>query len=245
MTLGIISAMHDELTHLLQNSTPTVTKIGGVTFYRTSIEGSDAVLVVSGIGKTNAAFITTVLCHQFRCEKIVFSGVGGGIDSRLKIGDIVISTDAICVDYGRLQDDTYTVYQPGSDPTPDNTDTTHGYTIDPALKNSISIPSTKGLNPVQGHPPTIVWGKVLTADTFLACAHTRKKYWDTYQAQAYAMEDASIAQVCQRFHTAWVTVRAVSDLAGESASIAFEQFLNLTTYNAAVVTRHIIRCIGT
>ncbi len=243
MVLGIISAMQDELTHLLQGIDATVTKIGGATFYRATLEGVESVLVVSGIGKTNAGFITTVLCHHFACSQIVFSGVAGGIDGRLHIGDIVISTDVICVDYGRLQDDTYTVYQPGNDPTLYNMDTTHGYKIKPELQRIISIPSADTLKPVQGHTPHILWGKVLTADTFLQCAKGRQKYWDTYQAQAYEMEGASIAQVCERFGTPWVIVRALSDLAGEDSSMVFEEFLELTTYNVSMVTRHIVRCI--
>ena len=242
MTLGIISAMQSELTHLLQHTDYTTTKIGGATFYQAEIEGVKSTLVVSGIGKTNSAVITTVLCHEFTCEKIIFSGVAGGIDETLKIGDIVISTDAICVDYGRLEKGVFTAYQPGNDPFAGK-DTTHGYTINPDFKNMITIPHTEGLKQVQGHTPKIVWGKLLTADTFLHCKHQRKKYWHMYQAQAYAMEGASIAQVCERFCVPWVIVRAVSDLAGGNASFSFEAFLKATTYNASVVTRHIVRCI--
>lgn len=242
MTLGIISAMPEELTHLLQDTEHTTTEIGGIPFYRAEIESVKSVLVKSGIGKTNSAMVTTILCHQFGCEKIVFSGVAGGIDESLKIGDIVISTDAICVDYGRFQGGKFTTYQPGNDPF-EGADTTHGYTINPDLKKIISIPNTDGLKQVQGHTPKIVWGKVLTADTYLHCANKRQQYWHTYNAQAYAMEGASVAQVCEQFNTPWVIVRALSDLSGDDSSLDFNKFLTLTTYNASVVTRHIVRCI--
>lgn len=241
MRLGIISAMESEITHLLDGAKYTETEIAGATFYKTQLEGMDAILVVSGIGKTNAGMITTLLCKHFGCERIVFSGVAGGIDDRLNIGDIVISTEAICVDYGFYQDGKLIVYQPGHDPL--GKDTKHGYPISPKMRDVITLPDAHGLKCVEGHHPKVVWGKVLTADAFLDCVKKRVYYWDTYHAQAYAMEGASIAQVANRFDVPWVIVRALSDLAGGHASFSFEAFLKSTTYNASVVTRHIVRCI--
>lgn len=242
MTLGIISAMESELTHLLQDTSYEKTTIGGADFYQATVENTPSVLVVSGIGKTNSAMISTILCTHFKCDKIVFSGVAGGIDDTLNIGDIIISTDAICVDYGRYENGEFTAYQPGNDPFGDNTK--HGYSIAPDLKNRITIPNIPNLKPVEGNTPKILWGKVLTGDSFLHCEHRRQQYWQTYNAQAYAMEGASIAQVCERFLVPWIIVRAVSDLAGGNAHFSFEEFLKSTTYNASLVTRHIIKCLG-
>jgi adenosylhomocysteine nucleosidase len=47
------------------------------------------------------------------------------------------------------------------------------------------------------------------------------------------MEGAAIAQVCHRFGTPFVIVRALSDIAGQESPISFEQFLPLAAANAA------------
>jgi nucleoside phosphorylase len=49
----------------------------------------------SGMGKANAAIVTTLLADRFGCSTIVFSGVAGGLDSALSIGDVVVADRVI------------------------------------------------------------------------------------------------------------------------------------------------------
>ena len=52
-----------------------------------TIDGHDVVLAGSGMGKVNAALVTTLLADRFGCRAVVFSGVAGGLDPSLSIGE--------------------------------------------------------------------------------------------------------------------------------------------------------------
>ena len=241
MKIGIISALSSEQKHLIENETARQT-IGGVDYITATLDGVECMFALSGIGKTNAGMITTVLITKFGCTDILFSGVAGGIDDRLNVGDVVVSSDVYCVDYGRKTAEEMVVYQPGGDPFP-GADETHGYTINSDYKTRISFPEKSDLKSVCGRTPSVNWGKVLTADIFMNCANTRKELFAKYEAQAFEMEGASVAQVATAFDVKWILVRALSDLAGAESSFIFEEFLNSTTYNASVVTRKIVKCL--
>ena len=94
--IGIIGAMHEEvveLTELLKNK--SVIKEAGMDFYMGLLNDKEVVVVEGGIGKVNAAVCTTLLINKFNAEKVIFTGVAGGINPILNVGDIVISSDLI------------------------------------------------------------------------------------------------------------------------------------------------------
>ena len=84
------------------------------------------------MGKVNAALVTTLLADRFGCSTIVFSGVAGGLDSGLAIGDIVVADRVIQHDAGVLQDQRVRAYQPGYVPFINPTERL-GYPVDPEL----------------------------------------------------------------------------------------------------------------
>ncbi len=94
--IGIIGAMEEEIVLLQQKATITDTKkIIGLTFYTGTLHNKNIVLVKSGIGKVNAALCAQVLIDHFKVDCIINVGVAGAIYKELRIGDIVISEDAV------------------------------------------------------------------------------------------------------------------------------------------------------
>lgn len=45
------------------------------------------------------------------------------------------------------------------------------------------------------------------------------------EMKAAEMEAAAVAQVCYQFDTAFVVIRALSDIAGKESSVSFDEFL--------------------
>ena len=63
----------------------------GVSFFTGRLEGKDVVLFLSGISVVNAAMTTQLALDHFAIRSIVFSGIAGGVDPSLGIGDVVIA----------------------------------------------------------------------------------------------------------------------------------------------------------
>ena len=92
MTTAIVSAMHEELSAvlaLMPDEQPEV--VAGREFWRGHLHGQPVVAVLCRIGKVAAATTATVLIERFGVERIVFTGVAGGLAARVVVGDIVVA----------------------------------------------------------------------------------------------------------------------------------------------------------
>jgi len=247
--LGIIAAIPEEMAHLRGDGTDAV-EIAGQRFERTRVEGRDAVLVETGIGKVNAAVTATLLAREFGCRALVFSGVAGGLDPDLGVGDVVVADRVVQHDYGAVVDGALRPYQPGNIPLP-GFDATHGYDVPATLRQTlhraldgVSLPQV----PAQAtgdapRMPRLVFGTVLTGDAFVNCETTRRRLHGGFAAQAVEMEGGAVAQVAERFGIPWVVVRCLSDLAGATSHMDFGAFLPVAAANAATVVRRIVQAL--
>ena len=78
MTIGLICAIPQELAHLRGALADSHSEEAAHTVFDTgTIDGHDVVLAGSGMGKVNAALVTTLLADRFGCRTVVFSGVAG------------------------------------------------------------------------------------------------------------------------------------------------------------------------
>jgi adenosylhomocysteine nucleosidase len=86
--------MAEEFTLLSRHlSQPRTTTIGPRTFFEGSIGGREVVLVCSRIGKVAAATTVTTLIASFGVDAVLCTGVAGGIDHHVSIGDIVVARE--------------------------------------------------------------------------------------------------------------------------------------------------------
>jgi adenosylhomocysteine nucleosidase len=64
--------------------------INGTTFATGKIEGKPVVIFLSGISMVNASMTTQLSLDHFNIERIVVSGIAGGADPNLLIGDVAV-----------------------------------------------------------------------------------------------------------------------------------------------------------
>src|SRR5712671_5395212 len=64
--------------------------VNGTIFATGSIEHQPVVLFLSGISMVNAAMSTQLALDRFIIKRIVFSGIAGGVNPELEIGDVVV-----------------------------------------------------------------------------------------------------------------------------------------------------------
>jgi adenosylhomocysteine nucleosidase len=244
--LGILCAMPEEMA-LLADALKGRSdgERAGVPFASGVLDGRAVVLAESGIGKVAAALAATLLFERFGCGALIFSGVAGGLDPALGIGDIVVAERLIQHDYGAVVGDAHVAFRAGSFPigTPREDP---AFACDAALlarlKSALAgyAPPMLGadvLGESGGRQPRLVFGTIVTGDTFVNSAAMRHALHARWGAQAVEMEGASVAQVAQRFGAPVVAIRALSDLAGEESHMDFGRFLDVASAAAADVVR--------
>ncbi|GGP13736.1 5'-methylthioadenosine/S-adenosylhomocysteine nucleosidase [Oceanobacillus neutriphilus] len=227
MTIGIIGAMDEEIELLKQKMTDIQEiKIANSYFYQGYLEGKQVVLLLSGIGKVNAAMSATILHERFNPDKIINTGSAGGFADNLDVGDVVISTEVLHHDV----DATAFNYAYGQVP-----GMPASYTASPEL-----IKLAGGV--VQESDIQAEFGIIATGDSFMQredqIAVVRERFPEML---ALEMEAAAIAQVCYQYKTQFVIIRALSDIAGKESSVSFDVFLEKAAKNAADVIIKMVR----
>ncbi|WP_143833223.1 5'-methylthioadenosine/S-adenosylhomocysteine nucleosidase [Oceanobacillus timonensis] len=221
MTIGIIGAMDEEIELLKQKMTDVQEiEVANTSFYQGYLEGKEVVLLLSGIGKVNAAMSTTILHERFKPDKIINTGSAGGFAENLEVGDVVISTEVLHHDVDATAFDYVYGQVPGMPAV---------YTASPdliELADKVVLESD-----IQAET-----GIIATGDSFMQrkdqTAVVQKRFPEML---ALEMEAAAIAQVCYQYKTPFVIIRALSDIAGKESSVSFDVFLEKAAKNAADV----------
>ena len=100
MVIGIIGAMNEEIIELKSVMTGIKEeRLGNLTFFKGELKGKRVVLVEGGIGKVNGAICATLMKNHFNVDKLFFTGVAGGVNPEINIGDIVVGTDLVEHDF--------------------------------------------------------------------------------------------------------------------------------------------------
>lgn len=90
--IAVMSAFAPELTLLASQVEGAQTQtVNGVTFITGKLLGKDVVLFLSGVSMVNAAMTTQMALDRFTIDRIVFSGIAGGVDPALDVGDVVVA----------------------------------------------------------------------------------------------------------------------------------------------------------
>ena len=212
---GIIGAMEVEIEKLREAmQIRQVQSYAGMTFYSGSLYAQDVVLVKSGIGKVNAALCVQVLCDRFGVERVWNTGIAGSLDARIRIGDIVISSDA-------LQHDMDAVafgYPKGTIPQMETS-------VFPADLRTIAL--AKSVCEEELSELSAFCGRVLSGDQFVADPKKKQELSETFQGLCTEMEGAAVAQAAFLNNVPFCIIRAISDQADDSADMDYETFEKL------------------
>ncbi|WP_406944438.1 5'-methylthioadenosine/S-adenosylhomocysteine nucleosidase [Halobacillus sp. SY10] len=227
MAIGIIGAMDEEVELLKANMDVASEKeVADSLFVDGLLHGKEVVLLKSGIGKVNAAMATTILHEQYEIDAVINTGSAGGFAKDLEVGDVVISSLVTHHDV----DVTAFKYKYGQVPgMPDM------YAADENLVK-------KAMDAVEKTDAKAAKGIIATGDSFMQeeakVDFVRGKFPEMIAAE---MEAAAIAQVCYKYGTPFVVIRALSDIAGKESSISFDQFLPKAAENAAVMIMEMVK----
>ncbi len=201
---------------------------------------SHIALVESGMGKVNAASVTTEVILRHDADVLLFTGVAGGVDPSLSIGDIVIGDVTIQHDAGIRRAGALEVHQAGHLPFMNPTDDLGYRPPRYLLETARDAAESLEFADVLGHTPTVTTGTILTGDQFIDDADTRDRLRREFGASAVEMEGAAVAQVAARLDVSCLVIRALSDLAGSGANMDFGRFVEQVAANSALLAEAIV-----
>jgi adenosylhomocysteine nucleosidase len=95
--IGLLAPMKVEMKPLVKGLSLTSSEVGGRTAWAGTVDGKDVVATLAGVGMTPATEATEYLIDRFTPSLVVLSGIAGGIDAALVVGDLVVPE--VVIDY--------------------------------------------------------------------------------------------------------------------------------------------------
>ncbi len=216
--LAILGAMEEEIEPLLNYFDDIkVTQFANNKYYEVTYNGLEIVIAYSKIGKVFASLTASTMIEKFKCDTLLFSGVAGGINSTLKIGDLIIA-NKLC------QHDL------------DITAFGHPYGYVP--EGAVFIETSKELRNIafetaSENKISVIEGIIATGDQFVHSTKRKEFIESTFKADALEMEGASVAVVCDALNVPFLILRAISDTADMDAGFDFDEFLKTSAVKSA------------
>ncbi|MBM7066771.1 5'-methylthioadenosine/S-adenosylhomocysteine nucleosidase [Actibacterium sp. 188UL27-1] len=263
--LAVISAFPPEWLALQEGlDAPVEHVVNGNRFLTGRLADQDVVLFLSGISMVNAAMTTQLALDRFEIEGIVFSGIAGGVDPDLAIGDVVVAdnwgqyletvfareTDGDFAippwmssdfsNYGMIFTRSVGVV---SEAAPDGEDkfwfaSDAGYLeVARQIAQTVSLDNCNTDNACLGQEPKIVvGGNGVSGSSFVDNADFRDYVFETFEARVLDMESAAVAHVAHANALPFIAFRSLSDLAGGGdAENELPTFFSLAATNSAAV----------
>ena len=226
--IGIIGAMDVEVSTLKDATNITKTKtITGMDFCQGRLGGKDVVIVKCGMGKVNAGVCANILINDFGCTKIINTGVAGSLDSKIDIGDIVISTDAVQHDF----DASFLGFAKGEIPYTGE----YAFPADADLR-SAAVEAVKECT----HGIHVFEGRVCSGDQFISETKQKDTITSNFGGMCCEMEGGAIAQVCYLNNIPFVIIRAISDKPDETEYVDYTVFEKQAAEHCAKIVMNMI-----
>ncbi len=220
-----------------------IEKIYDFPFWSGSIGGKPVIIAITGVGKTNAAMVSTLFIDRFKPARLIYTGTAARVNRSLNTGDIILSRKVVHHDFGTLQQ-TGMLYRKTIGPVKGRP-TNFQYAGDPALlKSAVAAAKTYPRREVTAngktYVPEIRPGVICAGDVFgmteVKLDDIRKKIG----ADLVEMEGSAIGQVCHELHLPFLVIRGGSNFAQENPGGDYKRLGNIAARSAALFTVHLL-----
>jgi adenosylhomocysteine nucleosidase len=241
--------------------------VNGVEFVTGRLGGRPVLLFLSGVSMVNAAMTTQLALERFDVTGIVVSGIAGGVDPSLHVGDVLAAgrwgqyLEAV---FAREVDGKFLLPPGKKMPFPN-----YGMTFPQdvwvrseggGLEKRFWFDADAGMLAAAGKigpvelkrctidrdcldhtPRLIVGGNGVSGQAFVDNAAFRQYAFSTFKAQVLDMESAAIATVAYANAVPFIAFRSLSDLAGgASGPNEMRVFFQLASDNSASIVQRFL-----
>lgn len=241
-TTAILSALAEEqqgLLELLQQ--PEKTRHAGRDFWQGRLHGQPVVLALSRIGKVSATTTSVALIERFKVDRIVFTGVAGGLGEGVQVGDVVVADSFVQHDldvsplFPRYEVPLYGQAR---------------FSCDKVLTALLLQAARAGLESLALPARTLLHhGLIASGDRFVSGAAEARTLRAAlshggHETLAVEMEGAAVAQVCFDYGLPFAAVRTISDRADDTAHVDFSVFVkDVASRYAQTILRELMRLL--
>ena len=205
-----MGAMPEEIAPILEKVGEYSSKeIANNTYYEANYKGIDLVIAYSKIGKVFSTLTASTMIHHFGVETMLFSGVAGGINPKLSIGDMIVAKDLCQHDLDITAFGHPHGFVPGGSQFVQTDEALCELAFDVAKELEIEL----------------IEGTIATGDQFVHDPERKAFIERTFNADALEMEGSSVAVVCHALDVPVFILRAISDTADTDASFSFDEFM--------------------
>ena len=221
--IGILCALDREIELLLKEmEQPAVhKKLFGYDYVQGRLMGRDVVLCKCGVGKVNAAVCTQTMIMTWPVRLVLNSGVAGGLQEPLEVGDICVASDLVQYDV-----DTSALGDPVGFVSTVNQ--TYFRCADWAVDGLMKASSA--LDGVRAHCV-----RIATGDQFIDDQARKDRIVRLFDAYACEMEGCAIAQVCFISGVDCAVIRAISDASTGKHDVEYNKFMPMAAETSARV----------
>ena len=242
----------------------------GVEFVTGRLASRNVVLFLSGISMVNATMTTQLALDRFDVTGIVVSGIAGGVDPSLHIGDVVVAAHwaqylesvfaresnngkyelpafapSSMPNYGMMFPREVEVRSAGRSGVVEKRfwfDTDAGMLAAAGKLGAVGLKRCADEKTCLDAPPQlIVGGNGVSGQAFVDNAAFRAYVFATFKARVLDMETAAIATVAYANGVPFIAFRSLSDLAGGShAGNELTTFFRLASDNSAAVVQRFL-----
>lgn len=215
-TIFIIGAMPSELADIRAALGEGEKKhFSGFDFHINSYKGKTLINACCGIAKVNAALCTQAAIDNFHPDCVINTGIAGGMNSSVKVCDIVISTEVLPhdLDLHFLKD-----YPPYC-----GIFKADEKLMDIAEKvcNEFSVNSFRG--------------RIVSGEAFISDNKVKTDIQQRFSPYAVDMESAAIGHCCYLNKMPYVSVRCISDNADDDGAMSFDEFEKIAAKRVAEI----------
>lgn len=245
--IGIMAALHEEISDLLgRMESVTTRRIGGRDYQEGLLHGLPCVVVLARVGKVAAAATAVTLIREFGVDRLVFTGLAGGVAGDVKVGDVVIGASLLQHDLDASPlFPRHEIPLLGCSRVP----------ADAELSGRVEQAACAYLQEGWHHDilaatqdafglsvPRVHVGLIVSGDQFVNRAAAVQALRDELpDALCVEMEGAAVAQICHEYGARFAVVRIVSDRADDTASHDFSGFLAaVASHYSAGILRHLL-----
>ena len=248
-TTAILSALLQEQKGLLAMlHQPRKVQRAGRDFWLGQLHGQDVVLGLSRIGKVAAATTATTLIEYFAADRIIFTGVAGGLGDGVNVGDVVVASGFVQHDmdasplFPKYQIPLYGQSRLACD------DALSAILFEAVCACLTGISGTfdgkNGVGDMDGRVSAagakVHRGLIASGDRFVSSALEALALKGALQSGGFdvlavEMEGAAVAQACFDYGVPYAALRTISDRADDTAHVDFPAFIEQVASQYALV----------